>query len=113
MKLDKLDDYLIEGWRKAYAMYSTWFFIIIAALPDLYNQAIASGLLEADTVPKAFARIINLIAFAGLTTRMLKQKRVDAAIQAQADRAAAKQAAELELAEKLAKEEEAKIGTPG
>lgn len=76
-RLDLLDDYLIDGWNKAYKMYSTWFFIIIGALPDIYNQAIASQVIQADAVPVVFSRIINMIAFAGLTSRLLKQKRVE------------------------------------
>jgi hypothetical protein len=77
VSFEKLDDYLVDGWRRAYRMYSAWFFVVLMALPDLYNAAIASNVITADQVPQFFARIVNGIAFMGLASRVVRQKKLE------------------------------------
>lgn len=65
---------LIEGWKKAYAMYSIWFFAILGAAPDLFNLAVENHLVDSGAAPALLARIINIIAFVGAASRLVKQK---------------------------------------
>lgn len=67
---------LIEEWKKAYKFYSIWFFVIIGALPELFNLAVQSGLIDSETAPQALSRLISLIAFAGAASRMIQQKKL-------------------------------------
>jgi len=73
---------LIDEARKWYRLYSVWFFVVLGALPDIYNAVVAAGLLEGifpaeSKVPALFSRLVNLIALAGLISRMVKQKKLE------------------------------------
>lgn len=68
---------LIEEWKKAYKFYSIWFFVIIGALPELFNLAVQSGLVDSEAAPQALSRLISLIAFAGAASRMIRQKKLE------------------------------------
>lgn len=96
---------LVDEWRKAYAMYSVWFFAILGMLPDLYNLAVDNHLLDGGNAPAFLARAINLVAFAGAASRLVKQKVVTAeaekqgAIRVEKESRMLTQAAELEAAQ--------------
>lgn len=95
--VNKIGLELADDWRKFYTMYSVWFFAILGAAPDLYNLAVTSGLLTSTTTPPLLAHIINIIAFVGAASRLIKQKRLSTATDSASD-AAALQAAEQTLA---------------
>lgn len=65
---------MIADWRKAWKLYSVWIFSLLLALPDLYNAAISSNLITADHVPVLFSRLVNIIGFVGIASRIVKQK---------------------------------------
>lgn len=67
---------LVTGWHKFYKMYSIWFFALLGSAPDLYNLAISSGVIDAGSAPALLTRIINIIAFVGAASRLLKQKKL-------------------------------------
>ncbi len=68
MKLTFVDE--VRVW---YKMYSVWFFAILGILPDLYNLAVDNHLLDGGNAPAFLARAINVIAFAGAASRLVKQ----------------------------------------
>lgn len=70
----KLEMVLIEDWRKMYKMYSVWFFALLMAMPELYNAAITAGLITQDQVPGFFSKIVSLVSFLGLCSRIVAQK---------------------------------------
>jgi len=73
--MKKLEVVLIEDWRKAWTMYSVWFFGLLMAFPELYNAAIASGLITQDQVPPLFSKLVTTISFIGLCSRLVGQKK--------------------------------------
>ena len=75
--VDKAGLSLIDNWHNFYKMYSIWFYTILGLAPDIYNQAISSGLLTSDSAPPLLTRIINGIAFAGAVSRLIKQKKLE------------------------------------
>lgn len=85
--INKVGLELVNEWRQFYSMYSVWFFAVIGGAPDLYNLALSSGLLTGSTAPPELARIINVIAFLGAASRLVKQKKLEAASEAEANKA--------------------------
>jgi len=75
---------LVAEWRKFYATYSFWFFVILGGLPDFYDLVVSSGMLDAlggtSVVPPFLTNSIKTIAFLGAATRFIKQKKVEAEI---------------------------------
>ena len=68
---------LVDEWRKWYAMYSIWAFILLGALPDVYNLAIQFNVISGDNAPANLARTVNMVAFLGALGRMMKQKKLE------------------------------------
>lgn len=68
---------LVDGWKQFYKMYSMWGYAILGASPDLYNLAVSSNLISGADAPALLVRIINLIAFFGAASRIVKQKKLD------------------------------------
>ncbi len=68
---------LVDEWRKWYAMYSIWAFILLGALPDVYNLAIQFNVISGDNAPAILARTVNMVAFLGALGRMMKQKKLE------------------------------------
>lgn len=81
---------LVNGWKKAYAMWSVWFMVLMGAMPEIYNAAMASGLFEGEGVPQQLGYIMKVLAFLGIASRLVKQQSVAAAAAADAARKAAK-----------------------
>lgn len=75
--VDKAGFSLIDGWHKFYKMYSIWFYTILGLAPDIYNQAVSSGVIDSTDAPQLLVRIINGIAFAGAVSRLIKQKTLE------------------------------------
>ncbi len=72
---------LIPNWKQAWKLFSVQGFAIVAILPDIYNLAIAYGVLEGMAVPAEFDRLVKTIAFLGAVSRLIKQKAAEAAVQ--------------------------------
>lgn len=68
---------LVKEANKWYAMYSIWAFVLLGALPDIYNLAVQFNLLTGDSTPAFLARTVNLIAFLGAVGRLVKQKALE------------------------------------
>lgn len=86
--INKVGLELVQEWRQFYSMYSVWFFAAVGSAPDLYNLALSSGLLTGATAPPELARLINVISFIGAASRLVKQKKLETAKPAEADKAA-------------------------
>ena len=65
---------LVEGWQKFYKMWSIWFFGFIAGAPELYNLLDSSGVLNSGAIPKEFVVVLQVLAFLGAMSRLVKQK---------------------------------------
>jgi|LSQX01.1.fsa_nt_gb hypothetical protein len=61
---------VVDDWRVAWRYYSTWGWLFVAMLPDLWNSLLAGGYLDAGDVPSEFSWSVK-IALAG--TFILKQ----------------------------------------
>lgn len=72
--MKKFELVLIEDWRKCWKLYSVWFFAILMAAPELYNAAISAGLLSQEQVPGLFSKLMSLVSFLGLVSRVVAQK---------------------------------------
>lgn len=87
---------LIEGWQKFYKMWSVWAMILIAVLPELYNAALAAGILTDEQAPQTLSYLVKIVAFIGIATRIIKQAKLEAERQAALAVAAEKAKAELQ-----------------
>lgn len=68
---------LIENWKKAYSFYSMWFFVLLGMAPDIFNLAVSMGVIDSTSAPAILTRLINIVAFLGALTRLLKQKQLE------------------------------------
>lgn len=67
---------LIDDWKRGWKFYSAWFYLFLAALPDLYNAAATMGWTESMAdAPGTLKWAIRGLAFAGLVSRFVKQTR--------------------------------------
>ena len=66
---------LIADWKKAWTFYSTWAFVVLGALPDIYNALISSGLFDSADSPEGLTWSIRAAALAGLLLRLVRQYR--------------------------------------
>lgn len=85
---------LVDGWKKFYAMTSIWAFAIIGLAPDIYNLAVEFHIVDSGTAPAFLARLINVLAFAGAVSRLVRQQVVTAAAEADREKREAIQAAQ-------------------
>lgn len=65
---------LIDDWQKAYKLYSVWFFIILGSLPQIWDTAVSSGLLDTPLIPPAFKALVGTISAIALVARLVKQQ---------------------------------------
>lgn len=65
---------LIDDWKKAYKLYSIWFFVILGSLPQLWDTAVQSGLMETALIPPAFKALVGTISAIALVMRLIKQQ---------------------------------------
>lgn len=66
----------IDTAHKWYTMYSIWFFAALGVMPEVYNLALQFNILEGDAAPAQLSRLINLVAFFGALSRLVKQKKL-------------------------------------
>lgn len=81
---------LIDGWKKAYAMWSVWFMVLMGITPELYNTAESMGLFQGDGVSEQLSAIMKILAFLGIVSRLVKQQSITVAAAADAALKAAK-----------------------
>ena len=68
---------LIDGWKKAYRLYTFWMSVIIAVMPDILNLAIRYELITADEIPTWFSQTLKLATVAWMAARLVKQKSLE------------------------------------
>lgn len=57
---------VIEHWKQAWKFYSTWLLLLIAEAPNIWNGAIAAGVIDVANVPGEFSwftRAASLVTF--------------------------------------------------
>lgn len=65
---------LIDDWKKAYKLYSVWFFVILGSLPQMWDTAVQSGLMETPLIPPAFKALVGTISAVALVMRLITQQ---------------------------------------
>ena len=73
--MKKLQITLIDEWRHCWKLYSVWIFAFLMAAPELYNAAISAGLISQEQVPGVFSKLMSLVSFVGLVSRVVSQKK--------------------------------------
>jgi hypothetical protein len=63
----------VENWKESYKWLSMYAFVIIGLLPDIFNLAITTGVLEAESAPATLNYTIKVVAFLGAVGRLVKQ----------------------------------------
>ncbi len=76
MLIEFLDKYLVNNWREAPKWFSTWFFVLIALSPELYDLAVQYHILESGGLPAIFQKLINWVGFLGAVSRLADQKAI-------------------------------------
>lgn len=66
--------YLIADAGKFWKFGTTWVFVLIGAMPDIYNGIASMGWV--DEVPDKFKWILRGMAASGIVIRVLKQRRL-------------------------------------
>ena len=75
MAIRKLaNKHLILQWRQAWKLTSVWVFLIIGALPDIYNGVVAAGLH--DELPEPAKNCLRVLAILGIAFRLIKQNAI-------------------------------------
>ena len=69
---------LVDDWRKAWRYYSTWGWLFVAMLPDLWNGLIAGGYLSMDDVPREFSWAVKLALAGTFFLRQIQQVKAPA-----------------------------------
>lgn len=86
---------LIDDIEKAWKLYSVWFFVILGFLPQMWDQAVASGLLDSPLIPGQFKALVGTISSIALIARLIKQSKgtIEAEVKAKIAEDAAEEAA--------------------
>ena len=66
---------LIDNWRQCWKMASVQVYVLIAAMPDVYNAIAALGWVEQLPGPAMWT--VRGLAAAGIAARIIKQKNVE------------------------------------
>lgn len=66
---------LIDNWRQCWKMASVWVYMLIMAMPDIYNAVAALGWIE--QLPEPAMWVVRGLAAAGIMARIIKQKSVE------------------------------------
>lgn len=64
---------LVDDWKLAFRYYSTWGWMFVALLPDLWNSLIAGGYLDQGDVPSEFSWSVKLALIATFVLKQIKQ----------------------------------------
>jgi hypothetical protein len=68
---------ILDHWKQAWKFYSTWFLLLLAESPNIWNAAIAAGVFDVEAVPGEFAwmtRIASLGTFIVLYIKQLSKR---------------------------------------
>lgn len=63
---------LIDNWRQCWKLASVQVYVLIAAMPDIYNAVAALGWI--DQLPPAAMWVVRGMAVLGIAARIIKQK---------------------------------------
>lgn len=63
---------LIDNWRQCWRLASVQVYVLIAAMPDIYNAVAALGWIEQLPTPAMW--IVRGMAVLGIAARIIKQK---------------------------------------
>ena len=66
---------LIDDWKKFLKLYTVWFFILLGALPQMWDSVVQSGLLDTPLIPPQFKALVGTISALGIVARLIKQQR--------------------------------------
>lgn len=66
---------LIDNWRQCWRLASVQVYMLIAAMPDIYNAVAALGWI--DQLPAAAMWIVRALAALGIAARVIKQKNAE------------------------------------
>lgn len=64
---------LVGNWKESYKWFSMYAYAILGLLPEIFDLAVTSGILEAESTPAALNYTIKLIAFLGAVGRLVNQ----------------------------------------
>lgn len=64
---------LVDDWKSAFRYYSTWGWMFVAMLPDLWNSLIAGGYLDQGDVPSEFSWSVKLALIGTFILKQIKQ----------------------------------------
>lgn len=64
---------VLDHWKQAWRYYSTFGFLLIAELPNIWNAVMASGALTMDAVPGEFVWATRAMAIATAALLYVKQ----------------------------------------
>lgn len=64
---------LVDDWKLAFRYYSTWGWMFVAMLPDLWNSLIAGGYLDQGDVPSEFSWSVKLALIGTFLLKQIKQ----------------------------------------
>lgn len=64
---------LVDDWKSAWRYYSTWGWLVVAMLPEVWNALITGGYLNADDVPDQFSFYTKIGLAAVFALKMIQQ----------------------------------------
>lgn len=64
---------LVEDWKKAWRWYSTYAFVFLALLPDLFNGLLQGGYLSGTPVDEKFSWIAKVFIAGAFILRSIRQ----------------------------------------
>lgn len=67
---------LIDNWRQCWKLASVQVYVLIAAMPDIYNAVAALGWI--DQLPVTAMWAVRILAAIGIAARVIKQKSTEA-----------------------------------
>ena len=65
---------ILDHWKQAWKFYSTWFLLLIAESPNIWNAAIAAGVFEVEAVPGEFAWMTRLASLGTFFVLYIRQR---------------------------------------
>lgn len=64
---------ILDHWKQAWKFYSTWFLLLLAESPNIWNAAIAAGVFEVEAVPGEFAWMTRIASVGTFIVLYIKQ----------------------------------------
>ena len=61
--------------KEVFKHYSTWLWLVLLGSPDLYQQALASGLITDQDMPQAVKYFLRSLGFLGALSKFINQQK--------------------------------------